>query len=163
RGCPRAPLPGSRGGRAAYGGVAGLRRAGRPHHGRKRLRRAPGAPAAGRRRPRRPRRVPGADLQSLRDARRRTGRGLRHGGLAGLRVGLAFGAPPLLTGLRTVKDSYNLNRLSQAAATAALADQTTVRENVARVTRTRARLVEALRALGYDVPESHANFVLART
>jgi len=83
--------------------------------------------------------------------------------LAGLRVGLAFGGPALLQGLRTVKDSYNLNRLSQAAATAALGDQMTVRENVARVARTRARLVEALRALGYDVPESHANFVLART
>ena len=82
--------------------------------------------------------------------------------LAGLRVGLAFAAPALLAGLRTVKDSYNLNRLSQAAAIAALADQATVRENVARVARTRARLVEALRALGYDVPESHANFVLAR-
>jgi len=82
--------------------------------------------------------------------------------LAGLRVGLAFGGPALLQGLRTVKDSYNLNRLSQAAATAALGDQMTVRENVARVARTRARLVEALRAFGYDVPESHANFVLAR-
>jgi histidinol-phosphate aminotransferase len=76
--------------------------------------------------------------------------------LAGLRVGLAFGAPALLAGLRTVKDSYNLNRLSQAAATAALADQATVRENVTRVARTRTRLVEAMRALGYDVPESHA-------
>src|SRR4029450_2007871 len=52
--------------------------------------------------------------------------------LAGLRVGLAFGPPALLAGLRTVKDSYNLNRLSQAAATAALADQATVRENVGR-------------------------------
>jgi len=82
--------------------------------------------------------------------------------LAGLRVGLAFGAPELLRGLRTVKDSYNLNRLSQAAATAALADQATVRANLARVARTRTRLIEALRALGYLVPESHANFVLAR-
>lgn len=82
--------------------------------------------------------------------------------LAGLRVGLAFATPELLQGLRTVKDSYNLNRLSQAAATAALADQDTVRANVARVARTRARLTAALRALGYDVPPSHANFVLAR-
>jgi histidinol-phosphate aminotransferase len=82
--------------------------------------------------------------------------------LAGLRVGLGFAAPELLRGLRTVKDSYNLNRLSQAAATAALADQESVRRNVVRVTRTRSRLVEALRELGYTVPESHANFVLAR-
>ena len=82
--------------------------------------------------------------------------------LAGLRVGLAFGTPDLLRGLRTVKDSYNLNRLSQVAATAALIDQATVQANVARVTRSRARLVASLRALGYVVPESHANFVLAR-
>jgi histidinol-phosphate aminotransferase len=82
--------------------------------------------------------------------------------LAGLRVGLAFGDPELLRGLRTVKDSYNLNRLSQAAAVAALRDQETVRANVARVVRTRERLVEALRAIGYVVPASHANFVLGR-
>ncbi|TMA30722.1 MAG: aminotransferase class I/II-fold pyridoxal phosphate-dependent enzyme, partial [Deltaproteobacteria bacterium] len=30
--------------------------------------------------------------------------------LAGLRIGLAFGHPELLAGLRTVKDSYNLSR-----------------------------------------------------
>jgi histidinol-phosphate aminotransferase len=82
--------------------------------------------------------------------------------LAGLRVGLAIGHPELLRGLRTVKDSYNLNRLSQAAAIAALGDQATARANVARVCATRARLTAALRALGYDVPESAANFVLAR-
>ena len=82
--------------------------------------------------------------------------------LAGLRVGLAFGVPELLRGLRTVKDSYNLNRLSQVAGAAALADQTTARANVERVCSTRARLTAALRDLGYDVPDSHANFVLAR-
>jgi histidinol-phosphate aminotransferase len=82
--------------------------------------------------------------------------------LAGLRVGLAFGHPELLRGLRTVKDSYNLNRLSQAAAIAALRDQAAMRETVERVCRTRARLTAALRDLGYDVPESAANFVLAR-
>lgn len=82
--------------------------------------------------------------------------------LAGLRVGLAFADPDLLRGLRTVKDSYNLNRLSQVAAVAALRDQTTACANVARVAHTRARLVVALRELGYAVPESHANFVLAR-
>ncbi len=82
--------------------------------------------------------------------------------LAGLRVGLAFGRPELLRGLRTVKDSYNLNRLSQVAAVAALRDRDGVRANVARVVRTRIRLTSGLRARGYTVPESHANFVLAR-
>jgi histidinol-phosphate aminotransferase len=82
--------------------------------------------------------------------------------LAGLRVGLAFGHPDLLRGLRTIKDSYNLNRLSQAAATAALEDQATARANVDRICATRARLARSLVALGYVVPESAANFVLAR-
>ena len=41
-------------------------------------------------------------------------------GLAGLRVGYAFGSPEVIGGLYRVKDSYNVNRLSQAAAIAAL-------------------------------------------
>jgi len=82
--------------------------------------------------------------------------------LAGLRVGLAFGHPELLAGLRTMKDSYNVNRLTLAAATAALSDVEDMRRNVGRVCATRERLSDALRALGYEVPPSRANFVLAR-
>jgi histidinol-phosphate aminotransferase len=82
--------------------------------------------------------------------------------LAGLRIGLAFGHPELLAGLRTVKDSYNVNRLTLAAAEAALAAADDMRANVARVRATRMRLAHALGDLGYAVPASHANFVLAR-
>jgi histidinol-phosphate aminotransferase len=82
--------------------------------------------------------------------------------LAGLRVGLAFGHPELLRGLRTVKDSYNLNRLSQVAAEAALADRTTMEANVVRIRATRAALASGLQRLGYRVLPSEANFVLAR-
>jgi histidinol-phosphate aminotransferase len=82
--------------------------------------------------------------------------------LAGLRVGLAFGDPTLLTGLRTVKDSYNLNRLTQAAAVAALGDLDDMRANVARVRATRTRLTVGLERLGFSVLPSQANFVLAR-
>jgi histidinol-phosphate aminotransferase len=82
--------------------------------------------------------------------------------LAGLRVGLALGHPELLAGLRKVKDSYNLNRLSQAAAEAALADLPAMEANVARVRATRVRLAGALAELGFRVPPSEANFVLAR-
>ena len=81
--------------------------------------------------------------------------------MAGLRVGLVFGHPELLAGLRTVKDSYNLNRLSQAAAEAALDDLPAMRENVARIIATRGRLSAALQALGYRVLPSEANFVMA--
>ncbi len=82
--------------------------------------------------------------------------------LAGLRVGLAFGHPDVLAGLRVVKDHYNLSRLSQAAAEAALADLPAMRANVARIIATRARLTAALERLGYRVLPSQANFVLAR-
>ena len=82
--------------------------------------------------------------------------------LAGLRVGLAFGGPALLQGLRTVKDSYNLSRLAQAAAEAALGDLPAMRANVRRITATRARLTEAFTRLGFRVLPSEANFVLAR-
>jgi len=82
--------------------------------------------------------------------------------LAGLRIGLAFGHPELLAGLRTVKDSYNLDRLALAAAEAALEDLDHMRANVARVRVTRTRLARALTDLGFAVLPSEANFVLAR-
>jgi histidinol-phosphate aminotransferase len=82
--------------------------------------------------------------------------------LAGLRIGLAFGPPDLLAGLRVVKDSYNLNRLSQVAACAALEDLATMQANVARIRSTRAALGRGLERLGFTVLPSEANFVLAR-
>ncbi len=82
--------------------------------------------------------------------------------LAGLRVGLAFGHPELLAGLHTVKDSYNLNRLTLAAAEAALTDVAAMHANVARIRSTRQRLGLGLERLGYVVVPSQANFVLAR-
>jgi histidinol-phosphate aminotransferase len=82
--------------------------------------------------------------------------------LAGLRVGLAFAVPGLLAGLRVVKDSYNLNRLSQAAALAALEDLPAMEANVARIRATRDALTAGLTRLGFSVLTSDANFVLAR-
>jgi len=82
--------------------------------------------------------------------------------LAGMRIGLAFGAPPLIEALMKVKDSYNVTRLSIVAATAALDDCTWMRANVTRIRATRARLSNGLRAHGFTVLPSHSNFVLAR-
>jgi histidinol-phosphate aminotransferase len=82
--------------------------------------------------------------------------------LAGLRIGLAFGHPELIDGLRTVKDSYNVNRLTQLGAEAALADLPAMLRNVERIRATRAVLVAELEQLGFAVPPSEANFVLAR-
>ena len=82
--------------------------------------------------------------------------------LAGMRIGLGFGQPPLIAELGKVKDSYNLSRVSIAAGAAALADADTMRAHVARIVATRTRLSAHLRGLGYVVPDSQANFVLAR-
>jgi histidinol-phosphate aminotransferase len=82
--------------------------------------------------------------------------------LAGMRVGLAFGPPAAIAELCKVKDSYNLSCVSIAAGVAALADHDGMRAHASRVCATRARLSGRLRDLGYEVPPSQANFVLAR-
>jgi histidinol-phosphate aminotransferase len=82
--------------------------------------------------------------------------------LAGMRIGLGFASTAVIAGMMKVKDSYNLNRLSAAAATAALRDLPWMRRNVRRIQRSRATLTAALRGMAFDVYESQANFVLAR-
>ena len=80
--------------------------------------------------------------------------------LAGMRIGLAFGAREMIAGLMKVKDSYNLNRLSAIAATAALQDQGWMKRNVGRIQRARRQLTRRLTKLGFSVSPSQANFVL---
>jgi histidinol-phosphate aminotransferase len=82
--------------------------------------------------------------------------------LAGMRIGLAFGAREMIAGLMKVKDSYNLNRLSIIAATAALRDQDWMKRTVKRIQRARRQLSRRLTKLGFSVYPSQANFVLAR-
>lgn len=82
--------------------------------------------------------------------------------LAGMRIGLAFANEDLIGDLLRIKDSYNADRLSLVAAEAALADYTWMTDNVAKVCKTRRAMTLALRARGFDVLESSANFVLAR-
>ena len=81
--------------------------------------------------------------------------------LAGLRVGFAVTTPALAAEIHKVRDSYNVGRLPQAGALAALEDQAWMRANVDRVRATRARLTRALVDMGYAVLPSQANFVLA--
>lgn len=82
--------------------------------------------------------------------------------LAGLRVGFLMTSPGLAREIVKVKDSYNVSRVAQAGALAALNDQASMRAHVDRVRATRARLQEGLTALGFSVLPSQANFVLAR-
>jgi histidinol-phosphate aminotransferase len=82
--------------------------------------------------------------------------------LAGLRFGYAIAPKDLIDGLLKVKDSYNVDAVAIALATAALEDQAYFRENVEKIKRERKALSEQLRSLGLAVPESHSNFVFAQ-
>jgi histidinol-phosphate aminotransferase len=82
--------------------------------------------------------------------------------LAGMRLGLCFAHPSVIDALMKVKDSYNLSRVALAAGAEALRDAAWMRRNVAKVIRTRSLTETRLRKLGFEVPPSQANFVLAR-
>jgi histidinol-phosphate aminotransferase len=79
--------------------------------------------------------------------------------LAGIRVGYALAHPAVIDLLDRVRDSYNVNRLSQAAALAALADQPYFAEIVARVKATRDAQLGAFAARGWFTYPSQANFI----
>ena len=82
--------------------------------------------------------------------------------LAGMRLGLGFARPAVIEELMKVKDSYNLSRIALAAGAEALNDEAWMRRNVERVKHTRDITIARLRKLGFEVPDSSANFVLAR-
>ena len=79
--------------------------------------------------------------------------------LAGLRFGFAVAQPQVIEQLQKVKDSYNCDTLSIAAATAAIDDQAWLADNRAKIIAPRRRLIDEMRRLGYDALESQANFV----
>jgi histidinol-phosphate aminotransferase len=81
--------------------------------------------------------------------------------LAGLRFGFAVTRPETVREMAKVKDSYNCDALSIAAASAAIADQDYARGTWTKIRAERVRLTRALEGLGWGVLPSQANFVLA--
>jgi histidinol-phosphate aminotransferase len=84
--------------------------------------------------------------------------------LAGLRAGYAVGNESLIEGLCRVRDSFNsytVDRLAQAAAAAALSETAYYDDINARIRRTRNRIQSELRAIGFNVIPSQANFIFA--
>jgi histidinol-phosphate aminotransferase len=79
--------------------------------------------------------------------------------LAGLRLGYLIARPELVAGLVKVKDSYNCGAMSLVGGAAALEDRGHLAETRGKILATRRRLTDAVRGLGYHVPESSANFV----
>ena len=79
--------------------------------------------------------------------------------LAGLRFGFVVAQPSVIRGLEKIKDSYNCDAISLAAATAAFDDQAWMLANRAKIIATRDRLWRETRTLGFDSVPSWANFV----
>ncbi len=81
--------------------------------------------------------------------------------LSGLRVGYSISHPDLVTCLHMVRQPFNVNRIAQAAARAALEhfDKMNVRieENREQLERVRDNLID----LGFEVPPSQTNFLFA--
>jgi histidinol-phosphate aminotransferase len=84
--------------------------------------------------------------------------------LAGLRVGFAVGHPDLINALERVKNSFNsypIDRIALAGATAAMEDDAHFETTRQAVIASRERLTGKLTALGFHVLPSVANFVFA--
>ena len=82
--------------------------------------------------------------------------------LAGLRLGFGLGQASLIEPMATkVRDSYNLDALAQNLGFAAWDDELYAKETTSAVRRERARLTKGLRDVGFQVPDSQANFVYA--
>ncbi|WP_428935587.1 histidinol-phosphate transaminase [Streptomyces sp. ACT015] len=83
-------------------------------------------------------------------------------GLARLRVGYAVAHPPVAAALRACTIAFSVSGLAQAAARASLHASDELLERVRTLVTERARVTRALRASGWTVPDSQANFVWLR-
>ena len=83
--------------------------------------------------------------------------------LAGMRLGMAIARPEVIAALNKIRDHYNLDRLAQAAAAAALKDQDYFLSCVGKIRETRAWFSAELEKLGYQVIPSSGNYVFATT
>ena len=82
--------------------------------------------------------------------------------LAGLRVGYAVGSVETIDRLNRVREPYNVNRLGQVAALAALEDVEHWERSIAVVREERAFLSRELAKRGLTFPPSQANFLLVK-
>ncbi len=84
--------------------------------------------------------------------------------MAGLRIGYCIASKELIAALNDVKysvNSYTLNRFSQVLGVEAVRDQAYFKETTGKIIKTRERVKEELRKLGFTFPDSAANFLFA--
>lgn len=80
-------------------------------------------------------------------------------GAAGLRLGYLAADPVVVDAVQLVRLPYHLSAVTQATALAALEHTDTLLKYVEQLKQERDRLVSELRAIGYEVTDSDANFV----
>ncbi len=86
--------------------------------------------------------------------------------LAGARLGFALGSRELIADLERIKYStnpYNINRLSMLAGTVAMQENDYYMQNCRTIEENRDYLTRELRGLGFEVPDSKANFIFAQS
>ncbi|UDY24991.1 histidinol-phosphate transaminase [Nocardioides sp. Kera G14] len=83
-------------------------------------------------------------------------------GLAGLRVGYAVARPEIAEAVRRTMLTFAVTDLAQSAALASLAAVDEMERRVREVRAERERMIARLRELGWETPDSQANFVWLR-
>lgn len=83
-------------------------------------------------------------------------------GLAALRVGWAHGSKTIIGAMNQMRGIGNVNAIAQAATTAALEDQDFVLDVVKKTAAERARMTEALGALGLACLPGVGNFIMVK-
>ncbi len=86
--------------------------------------------------------------------------------MAGARLGFAVGSRELISDLNRIRNSfnpYNINNMTAAVGLGVLKDRIYSEANCKKIMENRAYTVEALERLGFEVLDSCANFILART
>ena len=82
-------------------------------------------------------------------------------GLAGLRIGYAFGHPDIIAGIRATATPFGVNLLAQAAALASFTtgSEQVLSHRVGAIVAERSRVLGELRKQGWKVPDAQGNFV----
>ena len=86
--------------------------------------------------------------------------------MAGARLGFGIGNEQLIADLHTIRYStnpYNVNRMTEAAGVAALGENDYYMNNCKTIMENRAFTTQGLRKMGFDVMDSTANFVFAKS
>ena len=84
--------------------------------------------------------------------------------MAGARLGMAIGSKALIADLNTLRYStnpYNINRMTSAAGIATLQNRDYTVKNCKTIMENRAWAADALKALGFTMTDSKANFLFA--